>query len=72
MGGLFCNPAGHTTLAQEGVEGEGGWWDVCVRGGGGLYYYLLSYTFATSLRLQADGLSLFSHRQEVSPFHILR
>lgn len=24
MGGLFCNPAGHTTLAQEGVEGEGG------------------------------------------------
>lgn len=24
MGGLFCNPAGHTTLIQEGGRGEGG------------------------------------------------
>lgn len=24
MGGLFCNPAGHTTLAQERGKGEGG------------------------------------------------
>lgn len=66
MGGLFCNPAGHTTLAQEkgGLMG-------CTEGGEGvredlegLYYYLPTYTFSASLRLQADGLSLFfPHRR---------
>lgn len=66
MGGLFCNPAGHTTLAQEkgGLMG-------CTEGGEGgredlegLYYYLPTYTFSASLRLRADGLSLFfSHRR---------
>ena len=29
----------------------------------GLYYYLPTYTFLASLRLRADGLSLFSHRR---------
>lgn len=74
MGGLFCNPAGHTTLAQER---GGGWWDVGRERRGredwaGLYYYLPTYTFAASLCLRADGLSLFSHRwQEVSPRYIV-
>lgn len=75
MGGLFCNPAGHTTLAQG--RGWGGWWDARREGSGredwaGLYYYLPTYTFRASLCLWADGLSLFSHWwREVSPRYIL-
>lgn len=76
MGGLFCNPAGHTTLAQE--KGGGGA-DGMHRGRGGvredlegLYYYLPTYTFSASLRLRADGLSLFFPIDaEVSPHYIL-
>lgn len=75
MGGLFCNPAGHTTLAQE----KGGGADGMHRGRGGgredlegLYYYLPTYTFSASLRLRADGLSLFFPIDaEVSPHYIL-
>lgn len=81
MGGLFCNPAGHTTLAQEkggppppfpvpeGMHrGRGGVREDLE----GLYYYLPTYTFSASLRLRADGLSLFFPIDaEVSPHYIL-
>lgn len=75
MGGLFCNPAGHTTLAQEKGGGADGMHRE--RGGvredlEGLYYYLPTYTFSASLRLRADGLSLFFPIDaEVSPHYIL-
>lgn len=49
---------------REGGGGGWGWWDAERKWSGrenlaGLYYYLPTYTFAASLRLQADGLSLF-------------
>lgn len=77
MGELFCNPAGHTTLAWEGVGVGGGRMQRARRGGRreeetGLYGYFLTYTFAASLCLWHDGLSLFSHcQQEVSSPSIL-
>lgn len=61
---------------QRERGGGPGWWDARRERRGrkdwvGLYYYLPTYTFAASLCLRADGLSLFSHwQQEVSPCYV--